>query len=246
MRPLSAHELLEVWEVGEGQHSVDKALTLLTAALPEKTRDELAALSIGQRDAALLTLREATFGPKLQALTECSRCSERLEFEVAVADLRVAPQPEMQEAEQELVAGDLRVRFRLPDSRDLAAILDCLDVGTARRTLACRCVLRATRDGLPVPCDELPEATLTELAARMAAWEPQAEVFLDVRCLECGHGWQALFDIAVFFWSELAARARRLLDEVHGLARAYGWREAEILSMSARRRQYYLELSAHE
>ena len=49
-------------------------------------------------------------------------------------------------------------------------------------------------------------------------------------------------EIAGFFWAELSTQARRLLGEVHTIASAYGWREAEILALSARRRHYYLEL----
>ena len=37
------------------------------------------------------------------------------------------------------------------------------------------------------------------------------------------------------------ARAQRLLMEVHLLARAYGWREADILGMSPARRNAYLQ-----
>lgn len=241
MRPLSTREIIEVWEAGEDQHFVDRALTLLAIASPDQTRHELAALSIGQRDAFLLTLRERTFGPRLNGFIECPRCSERLEFEVTVADLRAA-EPEVREAERELVVGDLTLHFRLPDSRDLAAVLDCPGVPAAHGTLVRRCVTRATSGGSPIEYSELPTEIVTELAARMDEWDPQAEVLLDLRCLECGHDWQALFDIVTFLWGELAARARRLLDEVHTLARAYGWREADIISMSARRRQHYLEL----
>jgi hypothetical protein len=50
-----------------------------------------------------------------------------------------------------------------------------------------------------------------------------------------------LFDIATFFWAEVSAHARRLIRDVHALARAYGWREVEILSMSGWRRERYLE-----
>jgi hypothetical protein len=242
MRALSAHEIIEVWETGEDQHVVDRALTLLEAACPERTREELAALSVGQRDASLLSLRERTFGPRLNGFIECPRCSERLEFEVAVSELRVAA-PEVREAEQELLTGDLVLRFRLPDSRDLAAALDRPDVDAARRTLVQRCVLFASCDGVSVGYSELPAEAITELAGRMAEWDPQAEVLLDLRCLECGNVWHALFDIAVFLWGELTARARRLLDEINSLARAYGWRESDILSLSARRRRYYLELA---
>jgi hypothetical protein len=41
----------------------------------------------------------------------------------------------------------------------------------------------------------------------------------------------------------LTTWVRRLLREVHTLALAYGWREADILNMSARRRRFYLEMA---
>ena len=49
-------------------------------------------------------------------------------------------------------------------------------------------------------------------------------------------------DIAGFFWAELDAWARRLLREIHTLARFYGWSEAEILALSPLRRRCYLEM----
>ena len=242
MRPLSAHELLKVWEVGEDQHPLDRALTLLAFACPDLTWDELVELSIGQRDACLLTLREQVSGSNLNGFAECPGCAERLEFDVAVEDLRVAAEPG--EEARDLVAEGLALRFRLPNSRDLAAVLGGRDTAAARGLLVRRCVIEASRDGVPVDVGELPAEATAELARRMAACDPQAEVLLDLDCPACGHCWQALFDIAAYFWAELAARAKRLLREVHTLARAYGWREADILGMSARRRQFYLEMVA--
>lgn len=241
MRPLSAHDLLKVWEVGEDQHPLDRALTLLDAACPELAWDELAALSIGQRDARLLALREQTYGPRLSGFVECPRCAEGLEFDVTVADLRAA-RPEEGEETLELVAGGLELRFRLANSRDLAAVLDCRDPAAARDLLVQRCVLEARRGDAPVTEGGLPAATVAELSRRMSEQDPQAEVLMDLRCPGCDHRWQALFDIAAFFWAEVAAQARRLLREIHALARAYGWREADILGMSARRRSSYLEM----
>jgi hypothetical protein len=241
MRPLSAHDLLKVWEVGEDQSPVDRALTILAAACPEMTRDELAALSVGQRDARLLGLRERTSGPKLNCFAECPQCAERLEFDVAIADLRVAAEPD--EGTWELVAENFVLGFRLPDSRDLAAAAGCRDQSAARDLLVQRCVLHASRDGVPIACNDLPAEIISALAQRMVECDPQAEVLLDLRCPECNHGWQVLLDIAGFFWTELSAQARRLLNEVRGLALVYGWREADILAMSARRRQYYLEMT---
>jgi hypothetical protein len=240
MRRLSADSLLEVWEVGEDQHPLDRALTILAAACPELDRDELAALSIGQRDARLLALRELTYGPRLEGLVACPSCAESLEFDVTVADLK-AEGPETP-GTLELVADGLEVRFRLPDSRDLASVLACGDAEAARELLVRRCVLEARRGSDPVEDGELPADAVAEISRRMAEHDPQAEVLINFRCPACDHRWQALFDALTFFWTELDAQARRLLREVHALARAYGWPEAQVLGMSARRRQFYLEM----
>src|SRR6266699_2570876 len=94
MHGLSAQELLLIWEVGLRQHPVDRALTILALALPKAPRAELLALSVGQRDAHLLAVREGTFGAQLAGFAECSACQERLEFMLDVADIRAMPQIE--------------------------------------------------------------------------------------------------------------------------------------------------------
>jgi hypothetical protein len=45
-----------------------------------------------------------------------------------------------------------------------------------------------------------------------------------------------------FLWHELEQWARQTLAAVHRLAGAYGWREQDILALSAKRRQIYLEM----
>jgi hypothetical protein len=77
---------------------------------------------------------------------------------------------------------------------------------------------------------------------RLAECDAGAEVLLDLVCPTCEHTQQLPFDIATFFYKEISWQAQNLMREVHSLARAYGWHEAEILSMSARRRQFYLEM----
>jgi hypothetical protein len=61
-------------------------------------------------------------------------------------------------------------------------------------------------------------------------------------CPACQHEWLAMFDILSFFWTEIEAWAYRTLRQVHTLASAYGWREADVLAISAWRRQRYLEM----
>jgi hypothetical protein len=242
MHTLTARDLLRVWEWGEALHPVDRALGLLAIACPEKTHDELAALSIGQRDALLLSLRELTLGPRLGSFARCPECGERLEFSLDVADLRAADAGEPVETEQTITAEEYEVHFRLPNSLDLAAVARCDDVGIARNLLVQRCVLQARRGAKEVAADTLSEAVIAALAAQMAACDPLSEMQLDLCCTECGHRWPAILDIVSFFWEELSARVKRLLDEIHVLARAYGWREPDILALSDRRRRLYLEM----
>lgn len=139
-------------------------------------------------------------------------------------------------------AGGFVVRFRLPTSADLTSSIATAGPGTAHRELLQRCVLDASRDGGAVPASELPPEVCDAIQRRMAEADPAAEVALALRCPACAHSWSALLDIAAFFWTELAAAARRLLREVDALARAYGWCEGDILALSATRRQAYLEL----
>jgi hypothetical protein len=238
MHPLFAPDILRVWEQGQAEHPLDKALTLLHAAFPGTTRDKLAELSIGQRDAYLMKFRELTFGSKLNCFAECLGCKERLEFVIRTSDILLLP--EAGEKNHELEIGEALVQYRMPNSLDLAAVAKCKDVDTASNLLMQRCVLQVIRDSTPVDWSELPALAKAKLAEHMAEQEPQADIILNLHCPACGHQWQTVFDIVSYFWAELNEEARRLLYDVHTLALAYGWSESDILSMSNTRRQYYL------
>jgi hypothetical protein len=67
-----------------------------------------------------------------------------------------------------------------------------------------------------------------------------AEIRLSFACPVCGDGFEDNLDLPAFLWAEMTAKAKRLLTEVHHLAAAYGWSEAEILGLSAARREFYL------
>ena len=77
VRALAPAAVLVVWVRGAARHPVDRALVLLSAAFPGASRAELAALPVGERDAALLRLRRATVGAELSAFTECAACGAR-------------------------------------------------------------------------------------------------------------------------------------------------------------------------
>ena len=241
MHPPSAAQLIGAWEAGVSRHSVDRALTLLAAAYPEMTFAELAALSVGRRDACLLELRESLFGPALDCYAECPRCQTRLEFRADVRELLARTQENHDPLRRELVCGDVRLRFRAPDSADLAAISRCADAVAARSLLLERCVLEATRGDTPLVIGEISVQALDELSSELGASEKYADISFVVECTACAHSWDLVFDIASFLWSEVSSLAKRYLHEVHMLAWAYGWREKDILAMSPARRRFYLD-----
>lgn len=214
---------------------------MLKALCPETPQEALEGLSIGRRDSFLLTMREMLFGSRLEALARCPACGESLELRFKVEDIRVAQEPEPVE-ELSVEFEGYQVRFNLPDSRDLAAVGGQKDAESGRLLLLGRCILSASEGDSPRRAADLPASVIQAVVERMAQADPQADVHLALTCPRCDHRWSSVFDIASFIWREINAWAFRILREVHALASAYGWREADILAMSPCRRQIYLEM----
>jgi hypothetical protein len=82
---------------------------------------------------------------------------------------------------------------------------------------------------------------MERIGDRLAEADPLAEILLNFDCPACKENFAEPLDLASFFWSALDARVRRLLADVHALASAYGWSEAEILALSSQRRNFYLK-----
>jgi hypothetical protein len=240
MRALTPERLLDVWEHGQAYSPTVRALALLSAVEPEAAWEELGALPLGERDRRLLAAREETLGSSLEGVARCPKCGEPLDVALDARELRSTREPGP--LPEQVSRDGLELRFRPANSHDLLAAETCPGVEEARRLLAGRCLLDARRGDLPISEADLSEEDLRALAAGLAEADPGAELLLELRCPACGHAWEELFDVASFFWAELDVQARRLLREIHLLARAYGWREADILALSPRRRRFYLEM----
>jgi hypothetical protein len=236
MRALTPIGLLDAWERGQGEGPTLRALALLAAACPETPWEELCALPLGERDRRLLEVREGTLGRRIESVARCSGCGEPLDIALDTRELRSSDTESG--IAGELCRDGLTLRFRLPTSLDLLAAERCADVEEGRRRLAERCVMEAPGD-MPA---SLEEEDVAALAAALAAADPGAELLLELRCPACEHGWRELLDVATFLWAEIEVQARRLLREVDVLARAYGWREPDVLALTPRRRRLYLEM----
>lgn len=239
MRPLEASDILRLWETCGRLHPIDRALTMVGAACPEDPPEALARLPIGERERRAAALRMRSFGPRSAGACECPECGLELEIDAPLAEILAAPATDCEPFT--VTIDDLELLVRTPDSRDQAALTRCPDDAAALRQLVDRCVIAAARDGVAT-VEPLTDVAVAELAAALAAHDTNAETLIALRCVRCDHAWTLLFDAGEFLWREVAARARRLLFEVHTLARTYGWHETEILGMTARRREAYLDL----
>ena len=233
MRALGVSELLVAWEHAYGQRPAVRALTLVAAASGPDD-DDPRSLPVGDRDARLLDLREATFGAALESIAECAACGEKMELSFRTDDVRAPAAPR---AFEPVVMEGYAVDWRLPTGADLASLVPASDA--ASRLLE-SCVVRARRGEDDVPPSELPDGVRAALAMAVERADPQADVELSMACPACAHVNAVPFDVASFFWDELNAWACRTLQDVHLLASAYGWSEREILGMTSFRRQLYL------
>jgi hypothetical protein len=237
-------QLLDAWDATRHAPMARRAAMLASLAAPELAADALADLRLGGRDRLLLDLRASLFGDELQGVMRCPACGQVIETTLPVRALTAVP-----DAEPDVVSGtcDLemwRVRYRAPTCADALALADAAKPDAL--ALIRRCVVEATAAGAPVDAErlerELPEAVAAEIARGIAAMDPAADLLLDVACPGCSHRWKAPLDVAAFLWAELSGWARRTLHDVACLARAFGWREADILALSPQRRADYLEL----
>lgn len=182
------------------------------------------AQSLGACNRQLARLHEQVVGRPVEAVVTCA-CGEELEVVLPREAVAAAPEP----ASRVRISAPGTRWFRLPHLSDLSLAGDPL-------ALAARCALD---EGGPVP-----EAFLPVLDAAWTSADPAAEIQLTLACTACGETVEARADLALFVARDLDWKVRGLLAEIHALAGAYGWTEAEVLAVPAPRRRAYGALIA--
>lgn len=236
--------LLELWE---------SALPL-GAAARERLLGQAAgadgSASLGERQAALLRLREQLFGRAMALRANCPQCEAALDFEIDCARLHaLAPQAGDAAAAagvvHELQIGALQLRFRAALADDVeAARRDAGDdVGAFARCLFERCIVEAVDGGRAIETHTLSADVRQAVAQRLDAIEPTAHLEFALECVDCGLAFGAPLDTAGVLWSEVRHRAEQVLADVAALASRYGWRESDVLALGPARRDAYLQLS---
>ena len=220
--------VLDVWERSSALERPWRELALLELTGHEPV--EAARLPLGERDRRLLALRVSLFGRWIACETRCGACGERLDLELDGEGLAA---PGVASSHDGHTADLLGAAIRPPDSTDIAAALGA-DDPTA--VILERCV--------DPPRASISQALREAATRHMVELDPAAELWLEVICPACGTAWTVLLDPAAIVVEEVDRHARRILREVDQLARAYGWREPDVLAIGPARRRAYLGLVA--
>lgn len=236
MRALAGELLLTAWEQGAPENALCRAVTMLSIALPSHDREQLGALPITERNLLLLRLRRLSFGPLLSAFALCEHCGAELEFTAPVDELAARLEGHSPASPVAWSAAGRQYQLRSVTTADLLASLDMPDVSAAERCILSRCL-----QVHPTP-EPVTLSTLPLLMEKFEELNATTELSYAIDCPACSSRRCLDLDIARFLWIEVRSAARRLLDEIHQLASAYGWSEQAVAAMAPRRRAAYLEM----
>ena len=211
-----------------GERSVPDLTRTLLAALSGDAA-AVDALAVGDAEALLLAVRRSLLGEHVRGELQCARCGTAIEIAFRIEDYlrHHRPRAAAPEAGDDGWLSDAGVAFRIPTLRDQAEVSGHPQ---AALTLLRRC-LRGQAD------------RRTRLRAERALERiaPTLSGHVTGLCPECGERVEAYFDVEQFVLRELRSVARELFDDVHRIATAYGWSEAEILALPRSRRALYAD-----
>lgn len=242
MEAPGAHRLLAAWESAAAAPPIWRPVALI-AGTSDHPASDVARWPIGRRDGALMDLQQRWFGDAMECLADCPACGSTAEFSARLSQLAADAATTTDDA-LELSHDGWQVRFRLPDSHDLADVAShAVDPATARaQLLDSVCTEILDPSGTARTTEVLPESVIDPLEQRIAEADPLSEIAFELECPSCRHAWNVTWDPGDHLWRQLDHEAGALLRDIHRLASAHGWSEAEILALSPARRRAYLDL----
>jgi len=226
MRRLEPQEILNLFDEFGGAPVLTRSGALIALSCPDV---DPKLETPGARNARLMEIRQVNLGRRMFCLTACPACAEVLEIEIDTFDFTTGAAPDRVTVNH----GGYMLEFRLPTAQDIEA--------AARSPSPLAKLASSCGIGLPPELKvEDPELHRTMSEAFDAA-DPLGCIRIETSCPTCGTITQPVLDPADLIWREFASVARRLEDDIHVLARSYGWPEREILALPESRRRRYVE-----
>ena len=203
--------------------------------------------SVAARLQGLLAVAYATAGAYTTAVATCSRpgCGERIELELALAGFALdTPDSIDWQTPQRHTA-----RVRLPSGSDQLAWFHQQRAGydagydaghdADSAWLARRLIVSLDAD-LPALSWPLPSSWIASLGTALADADPLTALTVAAHCPACATELAVAVDLEYLLLDGCRRRQRALLDDIHHLAGAYHWSEADIVALPAWRRARYL------
>ena len=219
------------------------AIQLISSLLSDQRGDlgQLRATDLvaADRDLVLAAVYERAFGDRIESTLTCTRCAQPFDIyfslrrliESTHAENGGRPWKSLSDGGFETSDG---VFVRLPTGKDELEL-----TGLAAPEVESRLLQRCLSESSWQKTDAEFEALLEQVA-------PLLHLVLIARCVECNHAHEVQFDIQSYVLGAILAERRRLLFEIHRLARAYSWTLDEILSLRRSDRRQMVELIENE
>jgi hypothetical protein len=214
---------------------IERVTAILSAALATvgdspATSDRITRLCVDDRRWLMLQLSGLMGVAPIWLTGRCAACDAAFDVPLDPASVPVKPAgPSYPFADVSTSRGPLRVR--VPTGEDQHAIAG-LDERDAIEQLIDHCCV----DGGSRPARALSAADLRRISRALEDVSPQVALAISTACPTCRTPAELSFDP----YELPLVDADAILDDVHLIARGYGWSEATILAMPARRRAEYL------
>jgi hypothetical protein len=232
---------LQVALCGAISDPTERVTAILTAAVvtlggTASTCERLAALCVDDRRWLMLQLA-ALLGPTPIWLTgNCRRCDAAFDLPFEPASVPVKPAGDGYPfALADTKAG--RLRLRVPTGADQQAVTGLSDEDALDALIERCCAAGGSR-----PERRLSASDVRRVSDAIEHVSPQVALTISTACPTCG----APADLPIDPYAFAVVDERAILDDVHALARGYGWSEAEILNLAIARRAEYIWRVEHQ
>lgn len=181
---------------------------------------DIASWHVAKRRQGLLAVAVATSGPRRILTTTCQApaCAALLDLEFDLSAFR-------QDWRCEQVVFE-HGRLRLPRPADL----ETLGSGAPEQ------LARILFDGVPPEREDW----VAGAEAALSQADPLGDLELHAECVSCGAQIALPLMLEMYLLDELSRVVTGLLDQIHILAFAYHWPEADIIALPEARRRHYL------
>lgn len=206
--------------------------------------DLLWALPVGKRMQCLLTLCRLSQGNIFSFQFSCAnaRCGQLMELDIPLAQFMEVRQAADTKDSVTVKWNGEKLRLRKPTGQDQREWLQHAYADESAATHAMvQQLLVSEQDGPATSPGHLPADLLAEISRALDAADPLMNYQCSVVCPYCDHRADYPIDLEAFALKQLQQVQHNLLNNVHCLASAYHWSEAQIFSVPPWRRALYLK-----